>query len=105
MVDTGACASVIPATERDRRCQEGETFGSANGGGIKTYGERQIPLHFGDGHRFTQTFVIGDVTQPILGFDFFENNRLKIDVEDRLLEYKEDGRTICSIYPDEFQEL
>ena len=30
---------------------------------------------------------------------------MKIDVEDRLLEYKEDGRTICSIVPDEFQEI
>ena len=105
LVDTGACASVIPATEHDRRCQEGEAFGNASGGGIKTYGTRQIPLHFGNGHYFTQTFTIADVTQPILGFDFFENNRLKIDVEDRLLEYKEDGRTICSIVPDEFQEI
>ena len=105
LVDTGACASVIPATEHDRRCHQGETFGSANGSGIKTYGTRQIPLHFGDGHRFTQEFVIADVTQYILGFDFFENNRLKIDVEDRVLEYKEDGRKICTIVPDEFQSL
>ena len=78
LVDTGACASVIPATAHARKCQEGESFGNASGGGIKTYGTSQIPLHFGEGHRFTQTFTIADVTQPILGFDFFEHNRLKI---------------------------
>ena len=60
---------------------------------------------FGDGHRFTQTFLVADVTQPILGFDFFEENRLKVDVEDRLLEYKEDGRTICSVVEPEFESI
>ena len=96
---------MFPATQEDRKRLEGQTYGSANGTGIKTFGTREIMLHFGDGHHFTQTFLIADVTQPMLGFDFFEDNRLKIDVEDRTLEYKEDGRMICSVVEDEFRAL
>ena len=61
LVDTGACVSTTPATADDRRGHEGETFGEAGGAAIKTYGSRQIPLLFGDGHRFTQTFLVADV--------------------------------------------
>ena len=91
LVDTGATDSVFPATEEDRKRHQGQSMGAANSSPIKTYGVRDIMLNFGDGHRFTQTFIVCDVSQPMLGFDFFKNNRLKIDVDELKLEYKDDG--------------
>ena len=41
----------------------------------------------------------------MLGFDFFKANRLKIDVDELKLEYKDDGRVICSVAPAEFHDI
>ena len=91
LVDTGATDSVFLATDHNRKSHQGEDLGAANSTSIKTYGTRDIMLNFGDGHRFTQRFIVCDVNQPMLGFDFFKDNKLKIDVDELKLEYKEDG--------------
>ena len=106
LVDTGATDSVFPATEEDgKRHPGGDSLGAANSTSIKTYGHRDIMLNFGDGHRFTQKFIVCDVNQPMLGFDFFKANRLKIDVDELRLEYKDDGRVICGVAPAEYHDV
>ena len=107
LVDTGATDSVFPATEEDRKRhgKSDQSLGAANCSPIRAYGHRDIMLNFGDGHRFTQRFIVCDVAQPMLGFDFFKDNKLKIDVDELKLEYKEDGRTICSVAPAEFHDI
>ena len=104
-MDTGATDSVFPATDEDRKRHQGDSMDAANSTSIKTYGYRDIMLNFGEEHRFTQRFIECDVSQPMLGFDFFKDNKLKIDVDELKLEYKDDGRVICSVAPAEYHDI
>ena len=91
LADTGAEVSVFPASAEDRRRRPAETpLAAANGTGIKTYGERNIHLNFGE-RKFWQKFIVADVTRPILGADFFAANYLIPDLaRKRLLDAAED---------------
>ena len=91
-----------PVGKRPRRLVNS---GAANSTTIRVYQSRDIMLNFGDGHHFTQKFIVCVIAQPMLGFDFFKANRLKIDVDELKLEYKDDGRTICSVAPAEFHDV
>ena len=86
LVDSGAEESVFPVSPRDRHLlPRSDNLEAANGTAIATYGKRAIPLRLANGHAFTQTFWLADVTQPILGADFFITNRLAIDLAGRRL--------------------
>jgi hypothetical protein len=58
---------------------------AANGSQISTWGKRKISLCLGQGRSFKQDFYIADVTQPILGADFFRANHLAIDLSSKRL--------------------
>ena len=85
LVDTGAEESVFPANHLDRKKTRGPSLVAANGSAIPTYGKRNIPLQFGTKANFSHKFWIADVTQPILGADFFSAHRLAIDLTNRKL--------------------
>jgi hypothetical protein len=80
LVDSGAELCVIPASNADRRNQsEGGSLIAANGSKIQSYGKRELALQFGTS-KFTQVFMVADVSQPILGANFFSKNHLLIDL-------------------------
>ena len=81
LVDSGADVSVLPATAADRRQTPGPTLKAANGTLIATFGRRSCTLDLGLTQPFQWTFVIADVTYPILGADFFRDKGLLIDLK------------------------
>lgn len=86
LVDTGADASVSPASTRDKQsCLLSATLIAANGSSIPTWGRRTISFALGGQRVFNQDFYVADDTQPILGADFFIQNHLAIDIRGRRL--------------------
>ena len=86
LVDCGADFSVFPASAIDKKSRPpSDPLMAANGSLIKTWGKRKVPLLLGQGRSFTQEFHVADVTEPILGADFFITNDLAIDMARRRL--------------------
>lgn len=85
LVDCGADISVFPASSLDRSCTPSDALVAANGTPIKTWGTRNIVLVLGHGRQFTHEFQLAEVTQPILGADFFARHNLAIDMNGRRL--------------------
>jgi len=85
LVDTGAEESVYPASIQDRRKRRGPNLVAANGTSIATYGKKAFRLKLGKGETFTQEFWLANVTQPILGADFFAKHHLAIDLANQRL--------------------
>ena len=79
LVDTGAQVSVFPASAQEHRRQKTEQLLAANGSKIDTFGTRTLLLDLGF-RKFTWSFVLADVSRPMLGADFFCGNHLLIDV-------------------------
>ena len=98
LVDTGAEESVFPATNSDRKKSRGPNLIAANGSATATYGKGPISLKLGKTTLFKQKFWIADVTQPILGADFFTCHRLAIDLSNKRL-VSLDGSTIVNARP------
>ena len=86
LVDCGAEESVLPASAADKRHRAPSApLVAANGTLIKTWGKRESSLLLSKGHAFTQEFHVADVTDPILGADFFASTRLAIDMSNKRL--------------------
>jgi hypothetical protein len=79
LVDSGAEVSVFPSSEMDRRNTPSERLLAANKSSIAAFGRQILPLCFGTS-TYEQEFVVADVTQPILGANFFITNSLLIDL-------------------------
>ena len=85
LIDTGARVSVFPATGADTRSgNSGPKLEAANGTVIRSYGTRNITLSL-DGRLFNWTFVIANVTQPLLGADFLCSFNLMVDIKGQRL--------------------
>ncbi len=80
LVDTGASVSVYPHLPQQPRAPGvGVQLRTADGSAMDTYGSRQIALQFGP-RRFDWTFLLADVSMPILGSDFLRHHHLLVDV-------------------------
>ena len=79
LVDSGADVSVFPAAPSRKKLKPQSSLSAANGSSIRTYGRRDISLDF-PGLSVVHSFFLADVTQPILGSDFFRQNNILIDV-------------------------
>ena len=85
LVDSGADESVFPASAKDRlHLPKSEDLVAANGTAIATYGKRKIKINL-SGRSFIQDFWIANVSTPILGADFYINNKIGIDLSNRKL--------------------
>ena len=83
-MDTGAEFSILPASPEDRRSScPTEALEAANGTTVPVYGRRSIVLSFGNGRSFTHSFLLADVTKPLLGVDFFNHHNIGIDTRGR----------------------
>ena len=86
LVDTGAEVSVTPAALADKTsCQKTSQLTAANGTIINSWGTRSLSLNLGKGHTYRHSFLIADVTRPILGADFFVKNGITIDLRNKSL--------------------
>ncbi|GBN21475.1 Transposon Ty3-G Gag-Pol polyprotein, partial [Araneus ventricosus] len=82
LIDSGATVSVFPIAEKDRGNLDRKTvLFAANGSSIYTYGKRALSLNLGFPKKFLWTFIIADVSKPILGADFLSHFGLVIDVK------------------------
>lgn len=88
LIDTGADLSVIPKSSIKYNLQpEKLTLYAANGTEIKTYGTKLLNLDLNLRRKFSWSFVIADVNQPIIGVDFLTHFNLLVDVRsNRLLD-------------------
>ncbi len=87
LIDTGAACSILP-----RKFYKGNLNPSrrrlraANGSFIKVFGEITIKIDVGLRFKISWTFVIADVTCPIIGADLLREKGLVVDLHnDRLL--------------------
>ena len=85
LVDTGAQASVIPASWTDRRSgSSDQQLQAVNGTSIVTYDVRNVILCLCS-HRFTARLVIADVKRSLLCADFLRQHNLQVDISGQQL--------------------
>lgn len=85
LVDTGADLSIIPPRAEDRNSISEYKLYAANGTTIKTYGQRLLTLNLGLRREFQWSFLIADVTKPIIGADFLRYYDLAVDLRRKRL--------------------
>ena len=88
LVDTGATVSILPYKPEYYPLLKPTVVSLTNASGhnVKCHGEMNVNLKIPCIRRtFHFTFVIADVTGPILGLDFLAHNGLSIDCKNRLL--------------------
>lgn len=85
LVDSGAVVSCYPRVLVSDSMKSTDFLYAANGTKIPIYGTRRFKLDLGLQRDFEWSFVIADVTTPILGSDFLERFSLLIDVRNRRL--------------------
>ena len=81
LIDTGAEVSVFPASRQDKRShKEGIHLKAANNSIIRTYGTRHFTLDLGLHRQLKWSFLLAEVSQPILGADFLRHFGLLVDL-------------------------
>ncbi|XP_012147630.2 uncharacterized protein LOC105663429 [Megachile rotundata] len=95
LVDTGADLCVFPRKIMHGPCSPvGYDLSAANGTSIATYGTRTITLNLGLLRDFTWSFVIAEVSRPIIGADFLAHFGLLVNVKNQRL--IDQGTTLTS---------
>lgn len=81
LVDSGADVSVLPLTSKSLDIRPtAVVLYAANGSPIRVIGEKRVKLNLGLRRDFHWSFVIADVTSPIIGSDFIKFYDLLIDL-------------------------
>ncbi|GBM95404.1 Retrovirus-related Pol polyprotein from transposon opus [Araneus ventricosus] len=85
LVDTGSDVSLIPANVYQKRNSPQQTLLAANSSNINVYGQKTLSLNFNLRRDFIWTFLIADVSTPILGADFLHYFELVPDLRNKCL--------------------
>lgn len=87
LIDTGAAISILPRRKNSHsQCTPTDyQLYAANGTSINTYGTERRRVHLGLRRDMPWTFLITDVSHPILGADFLSYYSLLVDVKGRRL--------------------
>ena len=86
LIDTGADVSLLPQSFKNKAAPSFLKLRAANNSEIKVFGGLTTSLDFPQLRRsFDVTFIVADVSNPILGADFFARNALLIDVKRKRL--------------------
>ncbi|GBN50370.1 hypothetical protein AVEN_2444-1 [Araneus ventricosus] len=85
LVDTGSDVSLIPANTYQKRNSSQQTLFAANSSTINAYGQKALSLNFNLRRDFLWTFLIADVSIPILGADFLHYFELVPDLRNKCL--------------------
>ncbi|GBM11514.1 hypothetical protein AVEN_130654-1 [Araneus ventricosus] len=94
LVDSGAAVCCYLKKLTNFKAKQDLELYAANGSRIATYGTIKLELYFGLRRSFIWSFLVADVSDPIIGADFLERFELLIDVRNRILL---DGRTSLSV--------
>ncbi|XP_059224057.1 uncharacterized protein LOC131997313 [Stomoxys calcitrans] len=92
LVDTGAEISVYPS--KNRKNPQKLSLYAANGTEIKTFGSINLSLDLGLRRPFSWSFILADVSRPIIGADFLRQFHLLPDLNTRKLV---DGQTLLAV--------
>jgi len=86
LVDTGSIVSVLPVNivNTQQLNNHNKPLFAANGTTIKTYGTKNLDLTINE-RTYNWTFVIADITNPILGADFLSHYNFLIDCKNKKL--------------------
>ena len=84
LIDSGACASFLPATNSNNTGETPSLFVDASGKPVKCFGSTPFEIDIGFG-RMTAVFHICAIEQPILGYDFLKSNRITLDASTNTL--------------------
>ncbi|GBN40543.1 hypothetical protein AVEN_120932-1 [Araneus ventricosus] len=85
LVDTGSDVPLIPANTYRKRNSSQQTLFAANSSNINVYGQKALSLNFNLRRDFLWTFLIADVSIPILGADFLHYFELVPDLRNKCL--------------------
>ncbi|GFY21614.1 transposon Tf2-9 polyprotein [Trichonephila clavipes] len=85
LIDTGSDVSIIPATKTQRQNNSQMTLSAANTSPIHVYTTQTLSLDLGLRRIFQWTFLVGNVSTPIIGADFLYNFRLVPDISKQAL--------------------
>lgn len=86
LIDTGADISVLPKSRfQNATIKDDLVLFAANGTKIPTFGTKTLKIDLNLRREFTWSFVIADVSQPIIGVDFLKYFDLLIDVKNNSL--------------------
>lgn len=86
LIDTGADVSLLPPDKNVKNIPSDDYFlYAANNTRIKTYGERVMTLNLGLRRSFTWSFLVADVSKPIIGADFLLKYGLLVDLKRKKL--------------------
>ena len=85
LVDTGSDVSILPANNVQKRNPPQQTIFAANSSEIHVYGQKTLSLDFKLRRIYSWTFLIANVTTPILGADFLHWNELVPDLRNKCL--------------------
>ncbi|GBO44223.1 Retrovirus-related Pol polyprotein from transposon 17.6 [Araneus ventricosus] len=85
LVDTGSDVSLIPANTYQKRNSSQQTLFAANSSTINVYGQKTLSLNFSLRRDFLWTFLIADVSIPILGADLLHYFELVPDLRNKCL--------------------
>ncbi|GBO25657.1 hypothetical protein AVEN_140417-1 [Araneus ventricosus] len=77
--------SLIPANAYQKRNSSQQTLFAANSSTINVYGQKTLSLNFNLRRDFLWTFLIDDVSIPILGADFLHYFELVPDLRNKCL--------------------
>ena len=104
LVDTGAARSLLPATRWKALGSKLDPIQltAANGTPIPVYGNKHLKITI-NGRSYGWTFVVADVTLPLLGADFLAHYQLLVDVAGcRLVDAASLAATPMTAIPSDF---
>ena len=82
LIDTGAQVSLLPATFSEKKKKPHKlTLQAVNGSLINTFGSKFVNLQLGLHKDFPWSFIVADVSTPILGADFLQHYGLLVDMK------------------------
>ena len=82
LVDSGTDVSVLPLTSKSFDVRPtAVVLYAANGSPIKVIGEKRLKIDLGLRRDFFWSFVVADITSPIIGCDFIKYYDLLIDLK------------------------
>ena len=85
LIDTGSDVSIIPASKFQKQHAAKMTLSAANTSPIKVYTSQTLSLDFGLRRLFKWSFLVGNVSTPIIGADFLYNFNLVPDLKKQTL--------------------
>lgn len=79
LIDTGSAVSLLPASDRDRKTTPAYNLLAVNDSKIATFGTTEVHVALSSQANIPWKFIIADVQQPILGWDFLHTHNFTID--------------------------